>query len=93
MQDRKQHKRYGVYLRDAIFQAEEEKLSEKPKLKDIFSGGGKTPDVLTQFLTHLACGPDIRRGKFEIKQRRVDFIGLNIIYAATAGLKVPKKHI
>ena len=53
----------------------------------------KTPDVLTQFLTHLACGPDIRRGKSEIKQRRVDFIGLDIIYAATAGLKVPKKHI
>ena len=78
----------AFFLRDAIFQAEEEKLPEKPKLKDIFNGGVKTPDVLTQFLTHLVCSPDVRRGKSEIKQKRV-----NIIYAATADLKVPKKHI
>ena len=38
------------FLRDAICQAKEEKLPEKPKLKYIFNGGLKTPDVLTQFL-------------------------------------------
>ena len=53
----------------------------------------KTPDVVTQSLTYLVCGPDVRRGKPENKQRRVDSIGQDIIYAATAGLKVPKKHI
>ena len=81
------------FLRDAIFQAEEEKLPEKPKSKDIFNGGFKTPDVLTQFLMHLVYGPDVRRGKSETKQRRVDSIGQYIIYAATAALKIPKKHI
>ena len=76
-----------------LFQAEEEKFPEKPKLKDIFNGRVKTTDVFTQFLTHLVCGPDVRHGKSEIKQRRVDFIGQDVIYAATAGLKVPKTHI
>ena len=81
------------FLRDAIFQPEEEKLPEKPKLKDIFNGGVKTLDAITQFLTHLVCGPDARRGKSEIKQRRVDSIGQGIIYVATADLKFSKKHI
>ena len=47
------------FLWDVIFQAQEEKLTEKPKLKDIFKGGIKTPDVLTWFLTHLVCAPDV----------------------------------
>ena len=62
-----------LFLPDATFQAEKEKLPEKPKLKDIFNGGVKTPDVLTHFLTHLVCSPDVRRGKSKIKQRRVDW--------------------
>ena len=82
----------AFFLWDAIFQAQEEKLTEKPKLKDIFKGGIKTPDVLTWFLTHLVCAPDVWHEKSEIKQRRVDSIGQYIIYAATAGLEVPKKH-
>ena len=60
------------FLRDIIFQAEEEKLPGKPKLKDIFNGGVKTPDVLTQFLTHLVCSPDILHEKSKIKQSMVD---------------------
>ena len=79
----------AFFLWNAMFQAEEEKVPEKPKLKDIFNGWVKTPDVLTQFF----CSPDVRRRKSEINQRRVDSIGQDVIYAATTGLKVPKKHI
>ena len=69
------------------------KQKRKCYQKNIFNGGIKTPDFLTQFLTDLDCGPDLRRGKSEIKQRRIDSVGQGIIYAGTAGLKVPKKRI
>ena len=74
-------KNMKFFLRDTIFQAEEEKLPENPKLKDIFNGGIKTPNSV---LTHLVCAPDVRRGKSEIKQKKVDSISQDIIYAATA---------
>ena len=49
----------ALFLRDVISPAEEEELAEKPKLKYVFNRGVKTPNVYTQFLTHLVCIPDV----------------------------------
>lgn len=63
---------------------------KKITLEDLFKG---EIAFLTQFLNYIICGPDARRGKSEAKQRRIQSIANDIIFAATEGRYKSSKHI
>ena len=80
-------------LREEIMATENKKLPKNLKIKDIFAGECKVPEMLQQFLKYVICGPDPRRNNSIIKNRRIESICQDVIFAATSGLKIPSKHL
>ena len=72
---------------------ENKKLPENLTIKDIFAGECKVPEMLQQFLKYVICGPDPRRNNSIIKNRRIESICQDVIFATTSGLKIPSKHL
>ena len=73
-------------LREEIMATENKKLPENLKIKDIFAGECKVPEILQQFLKYVICGPDPRRNNSIIKNRRIESICQDVIFATTSGL-------
>ena len=79
-------------LRQAIMEAEIHPLPDNLTIEDIGKGEIDVPDIVQEFLQNVISGPDYRR-KTEAKQRRINSIGQDLIFAATAGRKKPRKHL
>ena len=74
-------------LRESIINAENAPLPESLTLKDILKGEVQVPSNVSLFFKYLIAGPDSRRWKQTIKQKRISSISLDTVYAATSGLK------
>ena len=93
-------RRLEIQLRDVVLALREElrkqspqKLPENLKIAAIFQGEVNVPDNLHLFLNYLISRPDPRKQSSSNKQRRINLIGENIIYAISSGAKIPAKHL
>ena len=93
-------RRLEIQLRDVVLALREElrkqspqKLPENLKIEAIFQGEVNVPDNLHLFLNYLISRPDPRKQSSSNKQRRINLIGENIIYAISSGAKIPAKHL
>ena len=100
---RKQHKGFtsldiqirdiAYTLRESIMNAERKPLPENLKLEDISKGEVDVPYLVTLFFQHLIGGPDSRRWRQDSKQRRISSLSQDAVFAATSGMKKPRKHL
>lgn len=91
---------YSSQVRDIAFLLRKEikEVKKKPlpanlKLDNIFEGEVTTPDVLRDFLSALIIDPRYGSTTNENKDRRIETIAHNIIFAATNGRVMPSTHI
>ena len=77
----------ALLLRESIINAENAPLPESLTLKDILKGEVQVPSNVSLFFKYLIAGPDSRRWKQTIKQKRITLVSLDTVYAATSGLK------
>ena len=82
----------SFFLRQAIMEADVNTLPDNVTIEDINKVEVDVPEVVKEFLQNVISGPDYRR-KTETKRSRIDSIGQDLIFAATAGRKKPKKHL
>ena len=78
-------------LRKEIMDTESHKLPDNLTVDNIEKEEINEPDILHEFLQNVTCGPDYKRSS--IKDMRINLIGQDVVFAATAGRKRPKKHI
>ena len=83
----------ALLLRENIMNAEEAPLSESLTWKDILKGKVQVPSNVSLFFKYLIAGPDSRRWKQTMKQKRISSICQDTVYAVTSGLKKPWKHL
>ena len=73
--------------------AEKTPILENLTLKDILKGEVQLLSNISLFFKYLIAGPDSRRWEQTIKQKYINSISQDKVYAATSGLKKPKKHL
>ena len=83
----------ALLLRESIMNAEKTPLPESLTLKDILKGEVQVLPNVSLFFKYLIAGPDSRRWKQTIKQKRISSISQDTVYAVTSGLKKPQKHL
>ena len=79
----------ALLSRENIMNADEAPLSESLTWKDILKGKVQVPFNVSLFFKYLIAGPDSRRWKQTIKQKRISSICQDTVYAVTSGLKKP----
>ena len=63
------------------------------KIEDIKRGEVTVPELVTTFPHNLIGGPDFRRWESNFKKIRIKSMSEDAVFAATAGLKTPKKYL
>ena len=83
----------ALLLREEINRAERFPLSNNLKTKDIKRGEVTVPELVTNFFQNLIGVPDVRRWESNFKKIRIKSMSEDAVFAATAGLKKPQKHL
>ena len=83
----------ALLLREEINKAERCALPNDMKLDDILKGEVEVPDLVITFFQNLIGGPDTRRWKSTSKNIRIKSLSEDAVFATTAGLKKPQKHL
>ena len=83
----------ALLLRRAILEAPKSSLPVNVKLEDICQGEVNIPPILQQFFTFLISGLDKRRQDVPSRNRRINAVCADVIYAATSGNTKPAKHM
>ena len=83
----------ALLLRKSIMTAEKTPLPESLTLKDILKGEVQVPSNVSLFFKYLIAGPDSRRWKQTIKQKRISSMSQDTVYVTTSGLKKLQKHL
>ena len=86
-------RKVAFLLRDAIMVAETRELPENLTIDDTSKGEVDVPEIVSQFIEDLVCGPDSQRRKGEMKQKRVKCISQDLVFVTTSGRKKPRKHL
>ena len=88
-----QIKKVAFALRESRSKAEHRTLPENLTLEDMYKGEIDVPELVLDFFTYLIGGPDSRCCSQPSKQRRINSINQDAIFAATSGQKNPGKHL
>ena len=83
----------ALLLREEINRAKRFPLPNNLKIEDIKRGEVAVPELVTTFLHNLIDGPDFRRWEGNLKKIRIKSMSEDAVFAATAGLKTPKKYL
>ena len=83
----------ALLLREEINRAERFPLPNNLKIEDIKRGEVTVPELVTTFPQNLIGGPDFRRWESNLKKIRIKSMSEDAVFAATAGLKTPKKYL
>ena len=83
----------AILLREEINRAEKFPLTNNLKIEDIKRGEVTVPELVTTFFQNLIGGPDVRRWESNLKKIRIKSMSEDAVFAATAGLKKPQKHL
>ena len=83
----------ALVLREIILLSKSKSLPENLTIDSVFHGTTNVPPKLNQFFQYLICGPDSRRWKSDAKQRHIQSISQDLIFAASSGRKLPSKHL
>ena len=83
----------ALVLRETVLSSESKPLPENLTIDSVLHGTTNVLPKLSQFFQYLICHPDSRRWKSDAKQRRIQSISQDIIFAASSGFKLPSKHL
>ena len=83
----------ALALREDLRKQSPKKLPEILNIADIFQSEVNVPNNLHLSLNYLISGPDPRKQLSSNKQRRINSIGEDIIYAVSSGARIPAKHL
>ena len=83
----------AILLREEINRAEKFPLTNNLKIEDIKRGEVTVPELVSTFFQNLIGGPDVRRWESNFKKIRIKSMSEDAVFAATAGLKKPQKHL
>lgn len=67
-------------------------LSNSMKLENFSNGEVGTPEIVRLFFEYLIAGLDARSLNQSLKQRKIDSISQYAVFAATSGVKKPRKY-
>ena len=83
----------ALLLREEINRVERFLLPNNLKIEDIKRGEVTVPELVTTFFQNLISRSDVRRWKSNLKKIRIKSMSEDVVFAATAGLKKPQKHL
>ena len=83
----------ALVLHETVLSSESKPLPENLTIDSVLYGTTNVPPKLSQFFQYLICRPDSRRWKSDAKQRRIQSVSQDIIFAASSGCKLPSKHL
>ena len=85
----------ALHLRNVVKEMESSSLLDLQTItiNDIMNGEIKIPDDLKMFFRFLVIGPRTRDSDSFIKEKRIESICSDTIYAMTSGRKKPAKHL
>ena len=83
----------ALVLRETVLSSESKPLPENLTIDSVLYGTTNVPPKLSQFFQYLICGSDSRRWKSDAKQRHIQSISQDVIFAASSGCKLPSKHL
>ena len=83
----------ALILREEISRAERFSLPNNLKIEDIKRGELAVPELVATFFQNLIFRPDVRRCESNFKKIRIKSMSEDAVFAATAGLKKPQKHL
>ena len=83
----------ALILIEEISRAERFSLPNNLKIEDIKRGELGVPELVATFFQNLIFKPDVRRCESNFKKIRIKSMSEDAVFAATAGLKKPQKHL